>query len=211
MDTMLDESRARILLEPFDLRLSSDQIRQILVYLELLRRWNPRINLTAVRSAEEALTRHFGESLILSRLTKIEGNLLDIGSGAGFPGLALQVVFPGVATTLLEPVAKKRAFLKEVVRSCGFESVEVRPERLHEFVATARCERFSAITARAVGHFYQLVPEAIKVLNPGGKLYLWVGHKQGNDLLQSCGDVEWGSPIPIPLGREREIWTGWRK
>jgi 16S rRNA (guanine527-N7)-methyltransferase len=210
-DRMLDESGVRILLEPFGLQLSPDQIRLILVYLDLLMRWNPNINLTSIRNAEEAVTRHFGESLCLARWAKLQGNLLDIGSGAGFPGLALQIVFPGLTTTLLEPVAKKRAFLKEVARACDFRSVEVRRERLEEFVGGGQGMRFKAITARAVGHFDQLVPEAVKIIDPDGRLYLWVGQQQGNDLRQSSEKVEWDSPFAIPLGREREIWVGRRK
>ena len=86
---MLSEARARTLLEPFQLNLTSEQVRDLLTYLELLLSWNRRINLTGVRSAEECITRHFGESLYLARSVPLEGRLLDIGSGAGFPGLAL--------------------------------------------------------------------------------------------------------------------------
>ncbi|MGH9403017.1 MAG: 16S rRNA (guanine(527)-N(7))-methyltransferase RsmG, partial [Terriglobia bacterium] len=85
-------------------------------YLGLLLRWNEKINLTAIRTPEECVTRHFAESLFLARHEQLNGRLLDIGSGAGFPGLALKVAVPELAVTLLEPVAKKRAFLKEVVR-----------------------------------------------------------------------------------------------
>jgi len=207
-DRMLYEPAVRTLLEPFGLQLSSDQIRLILVYLELLMRWNPKINLTSIRKAEEMVTRHFGESLCLAQWARLQGNLLDVGSGAGFPGLALQIVFPDLTATLLEPVSKKRAFLKEVVRACGFKFVEVRPERLEEFVAGSQAEHFNAITARAVGHFDHLVPEAVKIMNPAGRLYLWVGQQQGNDLRQSSKKIEWDPPLAIPLAREREIWVG---
>lgn len=211
IERMLDESGVRILLEPFGLQLSSDQIGQILVYLNLLMRWNTKINLTSIRNAEEAVMRHFGESLCLAGWVNLQGNLLDIGSGAGFPGLALQIVFPGLTTILLEPVAKKRAFLREVVRACDFRPVEVRRERLEEFAGSYQGKRFNAITARAVGHFDQIVPEAVKILKSDGRLYLWVSQQQGNDLRQSSDKVEWDSPFTIPLGREREIWVGRRK
>lgn len=205
---MLDEACVKNVLEPFGLPLSSGEIGQILVYLDLLMRWNPRINLTSIRSADEILTRHFGESLYLMRWAQLHGNLLDIGSGAGFPGLALQIVFPDLATTLLEPVAKKRAFLKEVARACSFKSVEVRPERLEAFVLAGQDRGFNTITGRAVGHFENLVPEALKILNPDGRLCLWVGRQQGSHLKQSTDKIEWDAPIRIPLAREREIWVG---
>src|SRR5215831_19819217 len=98
---MLNETEVRGLLAPFGLRLSSEAISRILAYLELLLRWNAKINLTAIRSAGECVTRHFGESLYVSKLGELKGDLLDIGSGAGFPGLALKIVFPGLRVTLL--------------------------------------------------------------------------------------------------------------
>ena len=131
---MLDETRLRQLLEPFGLDLSSTQLGQTLAYLHLLLHWNQKINLTAIRNPEECVTRHFGESLFLARHVQLRGDLLDIGSGAGFPGLALKIASPEIPVTLLEPVAKKRAFLKEVARVCGFHQVAVRGERLEDLV-----------------------------------------------------------------------------
>src|SRR5208283_814072 len=125
---MPSEATIRQLLEPFGLNLSPEQIGQMIVYLELLLRWNKKINLTGIRDEESCVTRHFGESLYLGRWVEFRGNLLDIGSGAGFPGLGLKIIFPGLAVTLLEPVSKKRAFLKEVARVCGMNLVEVRGE-----------------------------------------------------------------------------------
>ena len=205
---MLDETGVRNLLEPFGLQLGSGQIGQILVYLELLLRWNPKINLTAISKAEEIVTRHFGESLYLARWAKLEGGVLDIGSGAGFPGLALQIAFPELKATLLEPVAKKRAFLKEVVRACEFKSVEVCSERLNEFVHGNSDKEFEAVTARAVGDFKYMIPHALAVMSEESVLCLWVGRKQGNDLMKMKGRLDWNPPITIPLAREREIWVG---
>jgi 16S rRNA (guanine527-N7)-methyltransferase len=208
---MLDEISLQNLLEPFELRLNSGQISQMLVYLDLLLKWNPKINLTSIRSAEEIVTRHFGESLYLARWAQLDGSLLDVGSGAGFPGLALKIAFPDLSATMLEPIAKKRAFLKEVVRACGFNSVEVLSERLNDFVSESSARLFNTITARAVGHLERLVPQGVKILNSDGRLCLWVGQKQGNDLNQSSDRIAWDPPIAIPLGREREIWVGRKK
>jgi 16S rRNA (guanine527-N7)-methyltransferase len=208
---MLDESSVRALLEPFQLELSSSQISQLLAYLDLLLRWNRKINLTSIRTEEECVSRHFGESLYLGRWVQLQGKLLDIGSGAGFPGLALRIAFPELATTLLEPVAKKRVFLKEATRVCGISSVEVRPERLEDFTRQSPSAIFDTITARAVGHFDSLVPQAINVLKPEGRICLWVGQNQGQSLRESSERMRWGVPIAMPIGREREIWVGTRK
>lgn len=208
---VMTELDVRRLLEPFKLELSSSQIAQLLEYLKLLLKWNRKMNLTAIRTPEACVTRHFGESLYLARWTTIEGRLLDIGSGAGFPGLALKIAFPWLAVTLLEPVAKKRAFLKEVARTCGIESVEVRGERLQDFLRQDPDARFDAATARAVGHVESLAGQAAKFLAPGSRLYLWLSAEQGARLARTSGDFKWDPPIPLPLARQREIWIGVRK
>jgi|SRR5271169_2866198 len=208
---MLDEITVRSLLQPFELQLSSEQIGQLMTYLDLLLRWNSKINLTSIRTAEECVTRHFGESFFLARRVQLSGKLLDIGSGAGFPGLALRIVFPELETTLLEPVTKKRAFLKEVARACAIPSVDVRPERLEYFLHHNQGTRFDTVTARAVGHLDQLVPQAMKLLKADGRICLWLGENQGLTLQASTTAVDWMAPIKIPLGREREIWIGTRK
>ena len=208
---MVDESKVQELLKPFAPGLSSIQISTVLTYLELLTRWNKKINLTSIRTPEEAITRHFGESLFLAKHVQLEGSLLDVGSGAGFPGLALRIVFPNLKTTLLEPVAKKRAFLKEVERACGFGSVDVRPQRLEEFVRLGAGAVFDTMTARAVGDHRTLVLEGMKILKPGGRMCLWVGQEQGRKLEGFSDQIIWGEPVIIPMGREREIWVGRKK
>jgi 16S rRNA (guanine527-N7)-methyltransferase len=202
------------LLAPFGLKLSSSQIAKLLTYLDLLLRWNTKINLTAIRSPEECITRHFGESLYPARFAQLEGSLLDIGSGAGFPGLALMIAFPELQVTLLEPVGKKRAFLKEVARLCEMlQSVEVRSDRLDEFVLFGKGSAlFDAATSRAVGELRNLVPKAVRCLKPSGSLFLWLSQDQGKEAAAGGRNlIEWTDPIPIPLARQRQIWWGRRR
>jgi len=203
----MNESTARQLLEPFELNLSSNQVGQLIAYLELLLRWNEKINLTSVRDPALCVRRHFGESLYLSRLAQLQGRLLDIGSGAGFPGLCLKIVFPDLAVTLLEPVAKKRAFLKEVARVCGMNLVEVRRERLEDYVAGRAPAAYDAATARAVGHLEELIPLAWRCLRAGGGLFLWLSRGQASSL----GYIEMEKVVrrwPVPGGGHGEIWWG---
>lgn len=207
---MLTPVRISALLEPFGLELTSAQLDHLATYLGLLLRWNQRINLTAIRTPEECVTRHFGESLYLARRYELQGSLLDIGSGAGFPGLALKLIFPELAVTLLEPSAKKRAFLKEVVRACGFGGVEVRGERLEEFANCFSGPSFDAATVRAVGRLERLIPLAATCLKPGGRLCLWLSREQRRQLVGPGGPLGWEPPIPVPLAREREILVGIR-
>jgi len=203
---VLDAPHLQRLLEPFGLELSPNQVSQTLAYVHLLIRWNEKINLTAIRDPEECVTRHFGESLFLFRHIHLTGCLLDIGSGAGFPGLALKIVFPDLSITLLEPVAKKRAFLKEVARVCEFTQVRVRPERLVELVPES--PTFEHATMRAVGNLEVMVPLATKCLKPGGSLLLWLTQDQATALPSYAKQLVWQASIPIPLSRTSAVWTG---
>ena len=200
--------RLRQLLEPFGIDLSSAQADQVLAYLHLLLRWNQKINLTAIRDPEECVTRHFGESLFLVGHRQLHGDLLDIGSGAGFPGLALKIVFPEISVTLLEPVAKKRAFLKEAARACGFSQVVARAERLEELASANPLQTFDFATMRAVGNLELLVPLAAQCLKTGGNLLLWLSQDQACVLAGIESGLTWAKPLPIPLSRTGEIWRG---
>jgi len=205
---MLDEATVRQLLEPYGLNLSGDQIGQLMAYLELLLRWNQKINLTSIGDPRRCVSRHFGQSLYLGRWVELRGRLLDIGSGAGFPGLCLKIVFPDLAVTLLEPVAKKRAFLKEVARVCGMSSVEVRRERLEDFVRAPLAALFDAASARAVGHLEELVALAGRCLKGGGGLFLWLSHRQASALGYCEGMEGEARRLPMPGVGEGEIWWG---
>jgi len=193
------------LLSPFGVALSPRQASSLLVYLDLLMRWNQRINLTAIRSIEECVTRHFGESFFLASCLSLRGRLLDVGSGAGFPGLALKIVAPDLAVTLLEPVTKKRAFLKEVARACGFDQVEVRGERLRDFLVLLPSARFDLVTARAVGRLEELAKDSARCLAPGGRLCLWLAERQAAALIRQHLCFALDLRVDLPLARERQI------
>jgi len=204
----MDETRLRQLLDPFAPDLASDQADQTLTYLHLLQRWNEKINLTAIRDPEECVTRHFGESLFIARHLHLHGDLLDVGSGAGFPGLALKIAYPEVVVSLLEPVAKKRAFLKEAARVCGFRHVTVRGDRLEDFAHSNPAGVFDFATMRAVGNLQILVPLAAQCLKPGGNLLLWLTHDQLPPLAEIASGLARSEILSIPLTSASVVWVG---
>lgn len=205
---MLDRNIVRKLLIPFDVALSDECTDQLLRYLDLLLLWNRKINLTSIPTPEECVTRHFGESFFVTHAVSLHGRLLDIGSGAGFPGLALKLLAPNVAVVLLEPVAKKRAFLKEISRSCGMSSVEVLESRILEYAKTTTQRPFDLVTVRAVGGLTSLIPLAVGLLKAGGSLCLWLGMPQVQEVQRTHPMLEWNDPLPIPLSAERVILVG---
>lgn len=203
---MIQPSRVAELLEPFGLSLRSEQVAKLAIYLELLLKWNSKINLVGQATAEECVTRHFGESLFLQSCVDLGGSLLDIGSGAGFPGLALKVICPALNVTLLEPITKKRAFLKEAARTCQFGDVTVLGTRIEEFSETG--QTFDFATSRAVGWFYQLIENSARCLIPWGRLCLWLGEDKAASIRASSSRFNWADAHPIPLSRKRVILVG---
>ena len=130
--------------------LSSPLIAQVSTYLDLLIRWNARVSLTAIRQPEEMIQRHFGESFFtaghLSAQLSSAAEVLDYGSGPGFPGLPMQMLLPELRVTVAESQAKKVAFLREVIRTLGLQA-EVWPRRVEELPSG---RRFDVVTMRAV-------------------------------------------------------------
>jgi len=139
---------------------------QLATYLDMLLKWNAKTNLTSIRDPEEIVRRHFGESLFTALHLPACTTLLDFGSGAGFPGLPIQLALPGLHVTLAESQNKKAAFLREMVRTLGLET-EVYAERVDKMPAT-RC--FDVVAMRAVDNPAATVQHARTRLNPGGKI-----------------------------------------
>jgi 16S rRNA (guanine527-N7)-methyltransferase len=141
---------------------------QLATYLDLLLKWNRRTNLTAIREPEEMVRRHFGESLFAGRHLAPCATLLDFGSGAGFPGLPIQLLRPEIAVTLAESQNKKASFLREVVRTLGLKT-EVWAGRVE---AMPPDRRFGAVCLRAVDDMGAALPAATARIATGGERML---------------------------------------
>lgn len=156
---MTPEAIAALLQPYIDKARSTDWSRvhaQLAVYLDLILKWNSKLNLTAIRTPAEIVRRHFGESLFAGIHLGECSTLLDFGSGAGFPGLPIQILRPEVAVTLAESQGKKSAFLREAVRTLGL-ATEVYGGRVEAMPAE---RRFETVTLRAVDNMEAAVVEA---------------------------------------------------
>ena len=139
---------------------------QLSIYLDLLLKWNARTNLTAIREPEEIVRRHFGESLFAGRQLGACKTLLDFGSGAGFPGMPIQLLRPDIQVTLAESQNKKATFLREVVRTLGLKT-EIWAGRV-EAMPLERC--FDVVAMRAVDDMGVALREARARVAAGGQL-----------------------------------------
>lgn len=175
-------------------------------YLDLLLRWNARVNLTAVRDPEKIVARHFGESLFAARvlLRGREGTtstLTDVGSGAGFPGVPMKLFAPQLKLTLIEAHNKRAVFLREVVRSLGLDRSEVFGGRAEHWAKTA-----DLVTLRAVEQFERALPVAAKLVAGGGRLGLLIGAGQVSTAQEVLGKSwRWREPTAVPLSEARVV------
>jgi 16S rRNA (guanine527-N7)-methyltransferase len=147
--------------------LSDHQTTQLLSYLDLLEKWNNAYNLTAVRSRSEMLSRHLVESLAISPF--ISGKqVVDVGSGAGLPGIPLAIANPAVHYTLLDSNGKKSRFLLEVKRALMLANVEVETVRVESWLPT---KRFDSVVTRAFADLATTLVRVDHVLSDQGMVY----------------------------------------
>lgn len=193
-----------LLVEAGQSPLSRDTARDFETYFELLRRWNERINLTAIRTEGEILRRHFVESIAVARALPFGiGTLLDFGSGAGFPGIPIAIVRPEIAVVLAESQVKKAAFLREAARSLNVP-VEIFAGRAETIV-----RKFHCVTLRAVDRMQEAVTAAASLVAPGGWLALLVTEATAEDLARPAGPgFRWRKPVRLPSADSRIIFLG---
>lgn len=202
----INSDAVRAALKPYGVDATADLCASVWQYVDLLKRWNQRISLTSVRGSDAMLRLHFGESFWATKLVDFgKSRLADVGSGAGFPGLALKLMCPDLQVTLIESNAKKAAFLAEVVRTLNLIGVEVFRGRAEAWVPDGR--HFDFITARAVGDFPALLDWGASYLSPGGKSVLWVG-PDAMPSLHIDARWSWQEPSLIPGSQQRYIVAG---
>jgi 16S rRNA (guanine527-N7)-methyltransferase len=161
-------------LSQLGLTLSNQQLEQFLHYQQELLDWNTRFNLTAITDPEEVQIKHFLDSLsLLAAYDEPQTHLLDIGSGAGFPGLPLKIVRPEWRVTLLEATGKKVTFLRHIIETLHLDGIEALQGRAEELghQATYRAQ-FDLVTARAVASLSALLEYSAPFCRVGGSLVL---------------------------------------
>ena len=228
----MNTAQISLLLDPFlDQPISQLQLEQISIYIDLLLRWNARINLTAIRHPEEIVTRHFGESLfaashlfpaqitwgqppepalsevegaVQAERSSVPGSVIDVGSGAGFPGLPIKIWAPQVHLTLIESNLKKATFLREVARALTLTNINVFPGRAEDYPNPPA----ELVTLRAVERFEAALPIATRLVATGGRLALLIGEAQLTRTHDLTPGFKWSPPIKIPLSSTRFLAVG---
>lgn len=200
----METARIAQLLAPFlgEERVSEGQLSSVSTYIDVLLRWNARMNLTAVRDPEQIVERHFGEALFAARhlvSPDSTATVADVGSGAGFPGITIKIYAPNLHLTLIEAHGKKAVFLREVSRALSLTNVDVFAGRAEQWGKTA-----DLVTLRAVERFETILAAVTGLVSPQGRLGLLIGTKQAIQAEQLVP----GHPAPglaIPGSRERVL------
>lgn len=153
----LSEAQITTLLTPYLSPVPPEILPKLSLYLDLLIKWNARTNLSAIRDPHEIVPRHFGESLFAAQHIGPCDTLLDLGSGAGFPGLPIAILHPEIHVTLAESQNKKSTFLREAVRTLGLKNVQVWPSRAESMPPV---RQFHTVTMRAVDNMAAAIAAA---------------------------------------------------
>ena len=193
----------------FQLEVNEHQVIYIQQYMKILLAWNEKINLTAIRDPLEILYRHFCESMYAAVAVPVEnGRLADVGSGAGFPGIPLKIMRPGLQTFLIESNMKKATFLAEVLRNIELPDTRVLVSRYQELGEDVAPLDF--VCSRALGDFEPFLAWAASERIAAKQVILWVG---GRDLDQVRRETEWEwrEPISVPHSLRRYLLVGSRK
>ena len=152
-----------------DIVLNGKQIENLIKYLDLLIETNKVMNLTAIREEESILEKHFIDSLLLTKIIREdEKNIIDIGTGAGFPGLVLSIVYPDKNFLLVDSVKKKISFINTVIEKIGLKNVKTSTERAEELIKDNR-EKFDVALCRGVANLRIILEYLIPFLKVNGR------------------------------------------
>jgi 16S rRNA (guanine527-N7)-methyltransferase len=202
----MEASALRDLLAPFipSAELDEHLLASINTHLDLLVRWNQKMNLTALQTPEEMVTRHFGESLFAAQRLFSRGSqqeVFDVGSGAGFPGLPMKYWAPSLRMTLIEGHGKKATFLREVGRALTLPSLTILNAR-----AESVTQRATLVTMRAVEKFEHVLPAAANLVAPTGRLAILIGEAQREQALSLLPPGE-NTSVALPASEQRILLT----
>jgi 16S rRNA (guanine527-N7)-methyltransferase len=207
--TQPSEKTIRRALSEFGLTANELQVSQIQKYIEMLLRWNEKLNLTAIRDPLEMLYRHFCESMFATVAVPVEkGRLADIGAGAGFPGLALKIIRPELQIFLIECDVKKATFLAEVTRHLELSDVRVMVTKYEEL--SEEITPLDFVCSRALGDFDAFLRWSGSARIAATSVILWVGTRD-LEQIQKVEGWKWREPIPVPQSLRRVLLVGSRE
>ena len=166
--------------------LSEMQLKQFYTYMNLLIDWNKKINLTAIVEPNEIILKHFVDSLTILKYISDGTKIIDVGTGAGFPGIPLKIAKPSIEIVLLDSLQKRINFLEEVIKQLNIEKIKTIHSRVEDFGKDQKYrEKFDMATSRAVANLSTLSEYLLPLVKVGGKVISMKGSFIGEELANS--------------------------
>lgn len=180
---------------------SKEQVNAFMTYLPELKKWNKAYNLTAMKTDEDIIIKHFLDSLLyLKAIPEGTIKIADVGSGAGFPGIPMKIIRPEIETTLIEPSRKKSAFLRHIIRQLGLEKIEVIEKRVEDVGGPLAAPLlFDVAVTRALFEIKDFIKRASHIVKKGGLFILSKGPKVEEELKGLRGIRYELLTTPLPL------------
>lgn len=182
---MIDKNRLEAKCAALGIALTGPMLDALDQYAEILVEYNQKVNLTAITDPEGIEDKHFADSLLLANLPETAGKLVDVGTGAGFPGVVAKIFKPDLQLTLMEPTGKRVEFLKYVCAQLGLSGVEFAKERAEEAARKVWREQFDVATARGVAALPMLSEYCLPLVKVGGVFLAMKGPGAAEELAES--------------------------
>lgn len=177
----------------FGIELDDIKLEQFHKYYELLIEWNKIINLTAITEYGDVLTKHFLDSLAIVKAIdcKRTYSLIDVGTGAGFPGIPIKIVFPNIKVTLLDSLKKRVNFLDEVIKNLSLTDIEAIHGRAEDFAKEDKLrEQYDISVSRAVANLSTLSELCLPYVNVNGKFIAYKSEKADIELIEAQNAIQ---------------------
>ena len=178
------------------INLHEEQIKKFSRYLELLVQWNQKINLTSLKTPQEIIIKHFLDSIscikIINKYIRIEGiHIIDVGTGAGFPGIPIKIVCPSISLSLLEARKKKTIFLEKITKEINFQKVEILNGRAETF---GKCpdyrQKYDIVLSRALAFLSTLSEYCLPLVRVGGLFVAQKGRSYREEINKALKAVQ---------------------